>query len=113
TFSYSNMQSIAFNQRHETYVLQEDNPNDATQYNVDRLVTFLNFILPVNISPADSCADPIMTGVMVVRIGQREYPDAVCPNPGCYYTPGSGGSGGSCSEGSAGGTGAGGGGAAP
>lgn len=100
TFTYTNMQQIAFNQRQETYVLQDENIYDNTPYNVDSLVTFLNFILPVGVAPAATCEAPIMTGVMVSRIGQPEYPDAVCPNPGCYYTGGTGENAGQCRSGS-------------
>ncbi len=49
---------------------------------------------------AGSCADPIKTGVTVVRmIGsgpiahEVTYPDAICTNPGCSYQSGGGSSG--------------------
>lgn len=97
-FTYETMQQVAFNQRQETYVLQEENPNDNTQYNVDNLVTFLNFILPRGVGPAEDCQGPIQTGVRVQRrLMTQPYDDGVCPNPGCYFQV-SGGSG-TCSSG--------------
>lgn len=93
-FNFDRMQQTAFNNRHTTHVLQTENPNDTTAYNVDNLVTFLNFILPAGTdATADwdtGCAPPIMTGISVQRAGTgtAAYPDAVCPNPGCYYTGG-------------------------
>lgn len=77
---------IAFNNRQDTYVLMAENPNDAAPYLVDPLVTFLEFILPLGVEPATDCAAPIQTGITVRRQGMAPYPDAVCPNPGCYYT---------------------------
>lgn len=85
TFNFDNMMQIAFNQRQDTYVLQQENPNDTTPYEVDTLVTFLDFILPRGVAPADQCAPAIQTGITVDRRLSGSYPDAVCPNPGCYY----------------------------
>ncbi len=52
---------------------------------------------------APSCADPIMIGFVKSR-GANHYVDSVCPTPGCWFNPPSGGSasspatGGSCSR---------------
>jgi hypothetical protein len=91
-YKFAKMQTIAFNTRETTYVLLAENPNDATAYKVDNLVTFLDFILPKGVAPATTCKPPIKTGIRVKRENMTEYDDAVCPNPGCYYT----GTGGSC-----------------
>lgn len=85
TYNYANMQTIAFNGKETTYVLDPENPNNTAPYNVDTLVTFLNFILPRGVAPATSCQPPIRTGITVNRRLVASYPDAVCPNPGCYY----------------------------
>lgn len=87
TYGYSNMESIAFNTRQDMYVLTPENTNNATAYNRDNLVTFLNFILPVGVAPTTACiTQPIQTGITVNRRmgGGTGYPDGVCPNPGCY-----------------------------
>lgn len=58
----------------------------------DKYDPHLDKILPKGHALAPTCADPIKTGITVKRVGftPAEYPDAVCPNPGCYYDPGSG-----------------------
>jgi hypothetical protein len=91
TYKYDNMQNIAFNGKQTSYVLNPENPNDATAYKVDTLVTFLNFILPKGVAPATNCQPAIATGITVNRRLIAAYEDAVCPNPGCYYQRSGGG----------------------
>lgn len=85
-YNFQVMEGIAFNTRQNMYVLATENPNDATAYNRDNLVTFLNFILPVGVAPTTACiSQPIQTGIQVNRrMTGGQYADAVCPNPGCY-----------------------------
>ncbi len=89
-YTFATMQRISFNDRQAMYVLSPENPNNVgTLYNRDDLVTFLNFILPRGVEPATECQDPIQTGVQVNRrMGGGDYPDGVCPNPGCYLGTG-------------------------
>ncbi len=85
----------AFNNEANRYVLQTENPMDNTPYTSDPMASHLNRINPVGTAPANNCADPIPTGVVVFRQGgsPEYYNEKVCPNPGCYYVPsGSGGS---------------------
>ena len=87
-YNFAEMEPISFNTRQDMYVLATENPNDATAYNRDNLVTFLDFILPVGVAPTTACiTTPIQTGIQVNRrMSGGQYPDAVCPNPGCYLT---------------------------
>lgn len=85
----------AFNNEANRYVLQAENPMDNTPYTTDPMASHLNRINPVGTAPANNCAAPIPTGVVVFRQGgsPEYYNEKVCPNPGCYYVPsGSGGS---------------------
>lgn len=89
--------NVAFNGEQDLYTLGSENPwpYDQTPYEEDPVITHLDLILPVGVGPAGGCADPIPTGVCVLRQNMAPYADAVCPNPGCHYeAPGGGGGGG-------------------
>lgn len=90
----------AFNNEANRYVLQTENPMDNTPYDQDPMASHLDRINPVGTAPANSCADPIPTGVVVFRQGgsPEYYNEKVCPNPGCYYVPSGSGSMGSPSD---------------
>ncbi|HEY0901647.1 MAG TPA: hypothetical protein VGD95_05940 [Micavibrio sp.] len=79
----------AFNNEADRYVLQSENPMDNTPYVRDPMTSHLDRINPVGTAPADSCAEPIPTGVVVYRRGgsPEYFVEKVCPNPGCYYVP--------------------------
>lgn len=75
----------------------------ASPYDVDNVVSHMDFILHQGHPLASSC-QTIRTGITVNRVGMSEYPDAICPNPGCHLVfggggggPGGGGSGALCS----------------
>ena len=89
-YTFEQMEAISFNTRQNMYVLTPENPNNATAYNRDNLVTFLNFILPVGVAPATACiTQPIQTGIRINRrMTNAPYDDGVCPNPGCYLGAG-------------------------
>ena len=89
-YTFQEMEAISFNTRQNMYVLTPENPNNATAYNRDNLVTFLNFILPVGVAPTTACiTQPIQTGIRVNRrMTSGAYNDGVCPNPGCYLNAG-------------------------
>ena len=38
-----------------------------------------------------SCSDGLPTGVMVNPSGSTQFPEKICPNPGCYFTGGTSG----------------------
>ena len=62
---------------------------DGAPYLEDDIVTHLGMILPDPACPANL----VPTGVQVVRPdlnGGAAYPENVCMNPGCSYTPGGG-----------------------
>lgn len=77
----------AFNEKAKHHVLYDENSGDAFPYEEDPVKTHLDKILPVGVSPATKCADPIPTGLCVDRSDMKPYADAVCPNPGCHYVP--------------------------
>ncbi|HEY8192130.1 MAG TPA: hypothetical protein VIG74_06875, partial [Alphaproteobacteria bacterium] len=87
---------VAFNGRSNLYVSDENPwPSDVTPYADDPIKARFDLLLPHGVTnpttggPVD-CATvrPIPTGVCVRRSGGiAEYPDAVCPNPGCHYVP--------------------------
>lgn len=90
----------AFNNEANRYVLQAENPMDNGPYTADPMVTHLNRINPFGVAPANACAEPVPTGVVVFRQGGNPayYYEKVCPNPGCYYVPSGGGSAGAPSN---------------
>jgi len=79
----------AFNNKENRYVLNPENPMDDDPYTDDPMFTYLSKINPVGVTPADDCAGPVPTGVVVFRQGfaPEYYYEKVCPNPGCYYKP--------------------------
>lgn len=107
--------NVAYNNQSARYIMAAENPlsdanpaNDFAPYVEDPVQSYYNLILPLNdIVPGTTttvtCAAPILTGVCVKRStgpgSTVEYPDAVCPNPGCHLLPGgSGGGGTTCSS---------------
>lgn len=79
---------IAFNTKQASHTLNPENPYDPAAYTEDPVKTYLDKILPKGVK-GTTCADPIYTGVIVVRkdFNPPKYKDAVCPNPGCSYKP--------------------------
>lgn len=112
---YGNAIDTAFNnsapQREASrYVLPSGDEVDFTTsaYNVDNVVTHLDFILYENHPLVGGTCQTVQTGITVDRVNiTPAYPDAICPNPGCYleYVGASSG----CVTGSGGGGGGGGG----
>lgn len=87
---------VAFNNRSNLYVLPTENPwpSDVVPYIDDPIKPRFDLLLPHGATnPSGGTVDcttvkPIPTGVCVRRGGNvAEYPDAVCPNPGCHYVP--------------------------
>ncbi len=84
--------NVAFNNRTPFYTLSPENTG-AGPYPEDNISSNFARILP------GGCSNPIPTGIMVTRFGPgapAPYPDAFCPNPGCYYQVGGGGGLGTC-----------------
>jgi hypothetical protein len=86
--------NVAYNGRANLYSAAENQwPGaDATPYADDPIQPRFDLLLPEGAqNPSGgtvACAPPIPTGVCVRRGGGvAEYPDAVCPNPGCHYVP--------------------------
>lgn len=92
--------NVAYNDQAARYLLPAENPwsdnnttNDFTPYADDPVNSYYQMILPLGdpmpgTATTVACAAPILTGVCVRRgPGSTEYPDGVCPNPGCHYQP--------------------------
>lgn len=66
------------------YYITSETDFNASPYDVDNVITHLDFILPEG-DPLVSSCQTIQTGITVNRVGVSTYPDAICPNPGCHY----------------------------
>lgn len=66
------------------YVVTDESDFSGGNYEVDNVVTHLDFIMEVGHPLAGSC-QTVHTGIQVDRVNIPAYEDGICPNPGCYY----------------------------